>query len=206
MKKIIKITVAVIMAIAMLSSCTSAATDTPEAKETDGKVIKSTEKPSTAQDDTSDNSEQNENASASEDIIEPEQLISQDKATELIGETANVGEKTEQAVVGLKMCMYEAADKNSFEFLQISLTQQAFMPESGQTPQSIYDSIIAAFDGGEKVDGIGDTAVFATPGLHIMANGYYISIGAGNLNDEAVRETLKQAGALAVKNLETIVD
>jgi len=206
MKKIIIITVAIGMAFAMLSSCKDASTDTPEPKETDGKIIKTTESPSTNQEDTSNNSEQNEDATASDELIEPEQLISNDEAAQLLGEAAKVGDKTEQAVVGLKAVMYEAADKNSFEFLQISLTQQAFMPENGQTPQTIYDEIIAAFDGGEKVDGIGNTAVFATPGLHIMASGYYISIGAGNLNDEAVRETLKQAGALAVKNLDAIVD
>ncbi|NLZ28027.1 MAG: hypothetical protein GX887_03545, partial [Firmicutes bacterium] len=42
---------------------------------------------------------------------------------------------------------------------------------------------------------------FATPGLHILQDSYYILIAIGNLNDEANREKLKEAGKLAVRNL-----
>lgn len=73
-------------------------------------------------------------------------------------------------------------------------------PDNGMTPDSTYELIVGAFDG-DEVDGIGNKAVFATPGLHIMADGYYISIAGGNSDDDAVRAVLKEAGTLAVQHL-----
>lgn len=135
-------------------------------------------------------------------LIEPEQLISIEEAAELLGEASIDGERTEQEVVGLKLINFQAVD--SLRFLQISITQQAFMPNDANTPASLYEATVGAFES-EAVDGIGDEAAFATPGIHIMSDGYYISIAAGNLDDEAVRAVLKEAGALAVKNLKNLL-
>ncbi|NLO28520.1 MAG: hypothetical protein GX113_10165 [Actinobacteria bacterium] len=51
------------------------------------------------------------------------------------------------------------------------------------------------------MEGIGDEAYLATPGLHILSDGYYISIALGNLSDKENQEMLKEAGLLAVDNL-----
>jgi hypothetical protein len=51
------------------------------------------------------------------------------------------------------------------------------------------------------VEGIGDEAYLATPGLHILSDGYYISIALGNPSDKKNQEMLKEAGLLAVDNL-----
>lgn len=157
--------------------------------------------------DEADQAHEDETAQepVSADIIEPEQLISRDEAAELLGQPVKQGEKTDQQVVGQKLINYDAEDENAFAFLQVSLQQQAYMPEGGgMTPEGIFESTIGAFDA-EEVPDIGDEAYFATPGLHIMAHGYYISIGAGNSDDEAVRTILKQAGTLAVANLEKLI-
>lgn len=151
--------------------------------------------------ETQDQTDEQPSTSA---LIDPEQLISSEEAAQLLGEAVTDGEKTQQEVVGLKICNYEAQDDNSFRFLQISITQQAFMPNDANTPLSMYEATVGAFES-EAVEAIGDEAAFATPGIHIMSNGYYISIAAGNLDDEAVRAVLKEAGALAVKNLKNLL-
>lgn len=51
------------------------------------------------------------------------------------------------------------------------------------------------------MEGIGDEAYLATPGVHILSDGYYISIALGNLSDKRNQEMLKEAGLLAVDNL-----
>lgn len=137
-------------------------------------------------------------------VIEPEQLISKEEAAQLVGDVKD-GEKTEQPVVGQKIMFYETTGGEGF--LQISLTQQAFMATSGNTPASIYlgtkDAVASEF--AETAEGLGDEYFFGTPGLHILYKGYYIVIAAGNSDDPAVRSVLKQAGALAVGNLDKIL-
>lgn len=156
------------------------------------------------QSDTTDSQDQTDEQPSTGALIEPEQLISSEEAAQLLGEAVTDGDKTEQEVVGLKICNYEAQDENSFRFLQISITQQAFMPNDVNTPASLYESTVGAFES-EAVEAIGDEAAFATPGLHIMSDGYYISIAAGNSDDEAVRAILLEAGALAVQNLKNLL-
>lgn len=118
----------------------------------------------------------------------------------------NDGEKTEQPVVGQKIMFYEEPD--SEVYLQISLTQLAFMSVEGNTPESIYmttkDAIADPADA-ETAEGIGGEYFFGTPGLHILYKGYYVCLAAGSSDDAAVRNILKQAGALAVSNLNSIL-
>ena len=199
MKKILFVIMVIIATASVFAGCTkeSEQQDTPQTKTAQAETAAAVQTAAP---------EQTQAEEKDSVLIEPEQLLSKEEATSLIGETVKDGEKSEQAVVGLKICMYEAADENSFRFIQISLTQQDFMPENGQTPEAIYRGVVSGFDGGEKVDGIGDEAVFAVPGIHITADGYYIVIGAGNSDDEAVREVLKKAGSLAVANLKKLLD
>ncbi|MEL7571269.1 MAG: hypothetical protein AAGU14_12010, partial [Eubacteriaceae bacterium] len=91
-------------------------------------------------------------------------------------------------------------------FLQVSLTQQAFMPSgSSNTPQSIYNSIKSTISSTARVEGIGDDAFFATPGLHILSDGYYIVIATGNSDKASVQTVLKEAGLLAVQHLKELI-
>lgn len=145
-----------------------------------------------------------DNGAVSAAVIEPEQLISKDEAAQFAG-AVNDGEKTEQPAVGQKIMFYETADGEGF--LQISLTQQAFMKTEGNTPEAIYMGIkgAAASGNAESAEGVGDEYFFGTPGLYILYKGYYILIAAGNSEDPGVRSILKQAGALAVSNLDKIL-
>ena len=75
------------------------------------------------------------------------------------------------------------------------------MPSSGQSPKSIYSSIKNNFPNAVKVDGVGDEAFIAPPGLHILSGTYYVTIAVGNSNDTKNREILKNAGQKAVDKL-----
>jgi hypothetical protein len=56
----------------------------------------------------------------------------------------------------------------------------------------------------KDVEGVGDEAFFATGGLSTLADGYYIQIGAGNNNNETVRNKLIEAGKMAVTKLKAL--
>lgn len=121
-----------------------------------------------------------------------------------MGTALKEGQYSENKVVGQKICLYEAADSDSFAFLQISLTQDAFIVPnvlaSGQNAKTIFTSIKDAFPDREGVAGIGDDAFLATPGLHVLKGGYYLTFGAGNLKRN--KDRLISAGEKAVANLE----
>jgi hypothetical protein len=82
------------------------------------------------------------------------------------------------------------------------------MPASGQTVEDIYKTLKEALietAEQKKIDGTGDEYFLGTPGLHILKEGYYICIAAGNLNDDRVLGIPEQAGVPAVNNLEKIL-
>ena len=134
-------------------------------------------------------------------MIEPSQLISQDEAESIIGHTLDVVEDTEEERVGLKQRLYTATDDMN-ALLQIGITQQAAMPpEQTQTPEDLYRAITENFDDAVQVDGIGEEACFATPGLHILESGRYILVAVGNTSTDAARQKLREAGRVAVENL-----
>jgi hypothetical protein len=136
-------------------------------------------------------------------LIEPCELISKAEAEKIMGTALKEGQQSENKVVGQKICLYEAADSDSFAFFQISLTQDAFIVPnvlaSGQNAKTIFTSIKDAFPDRQGVAGIGDDAFLATPGLHVLKGGYYLTIGAGNLKSNKGR--LISAGDKAVANL-----
>lgn len=134
-------------------------------------------------------------------LIEPEQLISQEEAEALLGEPL-VGEKKEESVVGLKIIFYKAADENSNQYLQISLTQQAFMPDGSTiTPESQYQAICGAFEA-EPVSGLGDEAQIIPSGYQIMCDGYFLEVAAGFTSDD--NGIMSEASQTAVKNLKAL--
>ncbi|MGC8774746.1 MAG: hypothetical protein ACP5R6_05755 [Chlorobaculum sp.] len=138
-------------------------------------------------------------------IIEPCQLITQEEAAKLLGEAVKPAEKSEKQVVGMKLCMYNPVKSDSTQFLQVSLTQDAFFPPGGAGAASIYKSLKDNFNGMRTdIDDVGDEAFIASGGIYIMANGYYIQIGAGNTSNAAIRGRLIDAGKMAVAKLKTL--
>lgn len=126
-------------------------------------------------------------------IINPCDVITRDDAEKIMGEKLKSGQLQEQKAIGQKICLYEAADDNSFTMLQVSLLQ-------GQRAKIIFAEIKANFPDHESVDGIGDDAFIATPGIHILRNDYYLCIAAGNLNRN--RDKVQVAGKMAMVALE----
>lgn len=134
-------------------------------------------------------------AEASESkAIEPAMIISKDDAKVLTGVDFGECKVMEQPAVGLKLCVYEKGDA----FLQLGLTQPAGI-NGGNTPESLYSSIKGGFKDAEKIEGVGDDNFMAPPGLHIMKNGYYMTVSFGFMTKD--REKLKAAGMKAVENL-----
>lgn len=142
-------------------------------------------------------------------IIEPCALLSKQDAEKLIGAQVKDAEIGEQKKVGLKLCLYDSVKEVLNTFLQISITQSAFMDkktlESGQSPESIFESLKANFKEELTKENIGDDAFIATPGIHIFKSGYYIVINVGNISHEPNRDILRNAGKLAVENLEKFI-
>ena len=130
-------------------------------------------------------------------IIDPCDLITQMDAEKIMGEKLKSGQLREQKAIEQKICLYEAADDNSFTMLQVSLVQ-------GQRAKEIFIEIKTNFPDHDSVQGIGDDAFLATPGIHILKNDYYLCIAAGNLNRN--RDTLQAAGKKAVAALEMVLN
>lgn len=126
--------------------------------------------------------------------IDPCDLITQVEAEKIMGEKLKSGQLREQKAIGQRLCLYEATDDNSFAMLQVSLLQ-------GPQAKNIFMAIKENFPDHEMVDGIGDNAFIATPGIHILADDYYLTIAAGNLNRN--RDKVEAGGKQAVANLET---
>ena len=127
-------------------------------------------------------------------VIEPAMIISREDARALTGIVFDECTVTEQPAVGLKLCVYEKGDA----FLQLGLTQATDM-QGGNTPESIYSSIKGGFKDAAAIDGLGDDNFIAPPGLHIMKDGYYITVSLGLMTND--REKLKAAGMKAIENL-----
>jgi hypothetical protein len=192
MKKLFTIVIALVTAV-MLAACSGGAPqDNAAAQQPDA------QKPSAEASDAQE-------ATPEAGIIEPQQLVSKEEAAGIVGDVKD-GENKEQPAVGQKICFYDKADGSGF--LQISLTQQAFMDNTGNTPESLYTALkdAVADKDQETADGLGGEYFFGTPGLHILYKGYYINIAAGNSDSSGVRDVLKQAGATAVKNLDAILE
>lgn len=137
-------------------------------------------------------------------LIEPCKLISKNEAESILGIGLREGQYSENAIVGQKICLYEAANNSSFAFLQISLTQNEFIApnvlSSGQNAKTIFTSIKNAFPDRKNIKEIGDDAFIATPGIHILEGDYYLTIGAGNIKSN--KDKLIIAGEKAITNLD----
>ena len=125
--------------------------------------------------------------------IDPCDLVTQMESAAIMGERMKAGTRQEQKATGMKLCLYEAADDNSFTMLQISIIQMV-------TAKETFSIIKKNFPDHEMIDGIGEDAFIATPGMHIFINGCYLTIAAGNLDRN--RDKLLAAGKRAVANLE----
>jgi hypothetical protein len=142
-------------------------------------------------------------------IIDPCLLITKDEAERIMGTTLAEGPSSEQKAVGLKICLYEAPDLTQGLF-QVSLTQAAFMNEQalsfGQNPTSIFTTIKENFPQRVPVQGVGEEAFIAPPGLHILYRGYYLGIALGNTDRAENRIKLEEAGKVAVSNLDRLLE
>ncbi|MEI7825085.1 MAG: hypothetical protein WCI01_07285 [Chlorobiaceae bacterium] len=139
-------------------------------------------------------------------LLEPEMLISKGDAAELLGEDVQEGKKSETEVVGMKLCMYNALNPSSNRYLQVSLTQDSFMPPKGVGTETIYRELKKMFGGSKtNVTKLGSEAFIAAGGLYLFKDGYYIMISAGNnsRNQETIA-ILKAAGRKALDKLEKI--
>lgn len=166
--------------------------------------------PKEAQDNTSQESSAEKielsTKKATKKIIEAEELISKEEAETLTGLKIVDIEKKEEERVGSKICGYlTEGDVMDRTLLQVAIVQQAFMPkEQPNRPEDIFRTTLENFDDKVVVENIGDEAYIFTPGLHILSDGYYITVSAGNIDKPEVQELIKIAGKLAIENLNKI--
>jgi hypothetical protein len=141
-------------------------------------------------------------------IIEPYEVISHEEAEELLGITLEAAKDSGSEAVGLRIAYYDA----EWGYLQISITQQSAMPATQtQTPEDVfYGTKKMLVDTLEEVDGIGEEAFFEH-GLHILQDGYYITIMMAKYNEDILKmenlvtqEMYLEAGRLAVENLKRL--
>ncbi len=128
--------------------------------------------------------------------VNPCKVINHEEAESIMGEQLKEGEFSEKKVVNMQLCIYDAVSDSSFSMLQISLTH-------GARAKEIFSGIKENFSDCEMVEGIGDEAFFAAPGMHILTSGYYVSIAAGN--SKRNRDKLLAAGQKAVANLKGLL-
>jgi hypothetical protein len=159
----------------------------------------------------SDNNQDNNGTPATErtktgKVLEPEMLISKHDASELLGEAVQDGKKSETPVVGMKLCMYNALNPSSNSYLQVSLTQDSFMPPKGVGSETIYRELKKMLGGSKtNVTELGSEAFIATGGLYLFKDGYYIMISAGNNTANAqTTAMLKAAGKKALDKLDKL--
>ncbi len=196
MKKITAILAIMICMLMLLSGCAASKPEDSKSNDAQSETI-ADERADTADAQASEQAQVSASA-----LIEPEQLISLEEAEELLDETL-MSEKKEQSVVGQKIIFYKAVNENSPKYLQISVTQQAFMPEGSQnTPESQYKAICAAFEA-KTVSGLGDEAQIIPSGYQIMCDGYYLTVTSGYAKDDD--EVMKLASETAVKNLKALL-
>jgi hypothetical protein len=137
--------------------------------------------------------------------IEPCELVPGEEAAKILGEAVKPAEKSEQQIVGMKLCLYRPVAESSGQFLQVTLTQDSFMPPQGIASASIYRSLKDDFECTRNdIEGVGDEAFISTGGIYILTGKYYIQIGAGNTDKDSVRNQLIEAGKIAVAKLETL--
>lgn len=199
MEKFIRTIVAILCIAALSSGCAGTGAQTP---------------PVSLSPNSQENAQQAQTSAPAETpgesprVIEPEELISKEEAAQLTGEAVQPGEKSEQPVVGQKICFYDSANEESRVFLQISISQNAFMSNDNQDTETIYnvtkENIIETGEQ-RQIEGLTGDYFFGTPGLHIFKDGYYLCIASGGTDDEKAQQALEQAGILAVKNLEKIL-
>ncbi|HDQ41624.1 MAG TPA: hypothetical protein ENN39_11440 [Desulfonatronum sp.] len=139
-------------------------------------------------------------------IVQPEELISRQEAESLMGTQFKECEKSEQAAVGQKSCLYESYDANTF--FQIALIQDtAFTDEmlQFQDAATIFTTTKNMLADTATEESVGDEGFIATPGIHVLKGNHYLTIAIGSIDDEANRAILQEAGKTAVENLEKLV-
>ena len=163
---------------------------------------------STAESNTSEKQESSENETTRADIIEPEELISKDEAEAILGMSVANGEKSENEVTGQKICFYDGVNNDINGFLQISISQEAFLPSSSYMDiEDIFTSIKDMFSESLiPIDGLGDDAFLASGGYYILYRGYFISIYSGNTEKAEVLNRLDEASHIALNNLDALID
>ncbi len=124
--------------------------------------------------------------------IDPCDLLTHQEVDKIMGEKMKEGKLDEQKITGTKRCFYQARNVNSFSLLQISIVE-------GKKAKEYFSVIKKGFPDHEVIEGVGDDAFIATPGIHILTKSYYITIAAGNINKN--KDKALAAGKKVVYNL-----
>ena len=143
--------------------------------------------------------------------IQPQQLIDRKTAETLVGnklKDMDESKPNEDQVNGMIFCQYNA-DTDSGRFLQVAIYRRTELynhdPEWKFQAFQANDPKKTALITITPVEGVGEKAFIADPGIHIMSNGYYIIVSVGDPEIPENQQILKAAGAKAVENLKALL-
>lgn len=143
--------------------------------------------------------------------IQPQQLIDRKTAETLVGnklKDMDEGKPNQDQVNGMSFCLYNA-DATNGKFLQVAIYRRTELynhdPEWKFQAFQSNDPKKTALIAITPVEGVGEKAFIADPGIHIMSNGYYIIVSVGDPDLPENQQILKAAGAKAVENLKALL-
>lgn len=135
----------------------------------------------------------------------PEQLISAEEAAQLLGVGSIAAQSPDATPLpnsipmdGMTFAFYNAGDGM---FLQVALYQRIEDNKNIKFPKDVYERLKRNTVSPVAVEGIGDDAFIAPPGLHMLVDGYYVMIAVGDPADTKNVEILKKAGELVAGKL-----
>jgi hypothetical protein len=127
---------------------------------------------------------------------QPERLVTKAEAEVLVGNSLEEGKIEQTPADGMTLVFYPSKQGR---FLQVTVHQRN--DETAPFPGEKFEMLKLGAQDPAAVEGVGDEAFIAPPGLHMMANGYYVAIACGNPSDTKNVEILKKAGQLVAEKL-----
>lgn len=138
----------------------------------------------------------------SEATVSPESLLTKAEVSKIMESGVVELSSSEQPAVNLRLSLYTTEDDS---FFQVGIVQKAGFEKDGGgdsvDPKQIYLDVKEGFPDAEELQGFGDDAFLAPPGLHILKGDYYLTLAAGNTSDPETIPRLKEAAAIAVTRL-----
>ena len=140
-------------------------------------------------------------------LVKPCDLVTRAEAERFLGTPLDEGQTTSQPAVGQSACVYhETGQGGGGAMAQVAVSQTAAMPPGRLvSPEGLFRDIRrGGFPDAPRVEGVGDDAFLAPPGVHVLHRGYYLTLSVGLLRQDRER-VLRELAATATANLDRLL-